>query len=367
MYDVLVVGAGFFGSIFAHQAKKEGLSCAVIDKRNHIGGNCYTRNVRGVHVHEYGPHIFHTNSKKIWNFINEFANFRQFTYSPVANYKGELYSLPFNMWTFHKLWGVTSPAEALEKIEETRVKCDNPKTLEEYALSELGKDVYEKLIRGYTKKQWQKDPKDLPSFIIKRLPFRLTYDANYYHDKYCGIPDGGYTQIFEKLLQGIEVKLNTDFFENREFWEKSAKTIVYTGPIDAYFDYVHGELDYRTLEFKHVETEVENIQGVPVINYTSEDVPWTRTIEHKHFEIVKTDHTVLTYEKPIPWSKEKTPYYPINDNHNNSILAEYNKEVKKLSNVIFGGRLAKYQYYDMDQIIGSALVASKKFLANRSI
>jgi len=366
MYDILIVGAGLFGSVFAHEAAKSGKKCLVIDKRSHIGGNCYTSNNNGINVHEYGPHIFHTNSEKIWNYVNQFAEFRQFTYSPVANYRGDLYSLPFNMWTFHQLWGVTTPAEALEKIEQTKIECENPKNLEEWVLAELGTDVYEKLIRGYTKKQWGKDPKDLPSFIIKRLPFRLTYDANYYNDKYCGIPAGGYTQIFDKLLEGIDVKLNIDFLDNKEEWASKAKTVVYTGPLDAYFDYKHGELEYRTLKFSHVTVPRENVQGVPVVNYTSEDVSWTRSIEHKHFEKVKTPHTVITYETPVAWSKDKIPYYPVNDSHNNSIVNEYNKEVRKLSNIIFGGRLARYQYYDMDQVIASALVSANKFIRNRS-
>ena len=366
MYDVLIVGAGFFGSVFAHEVAKSGKKCLVIDRRSHIGGNCYTRNNGGINVHEYGPHIFHTNSKKIWDYVNQFAEFRQFIYSPVANYEGKLYSLPFNMWTFHQLWGVSTPEAALQKIEETKVVCDNPKNLEEWVLSQMGTDVYEKLIKGYTKKQWRKDPKDLPSFIIKRLPFRLTYDANYYNDKYCGIPAGGYTQIFDKLLEGIDVQLNVDFLKDRKGWESKAKIVVYTGPLDAYFNYKHGELEYRTLNFTHMLVPKENVQGVPVVNYTSENVSWTRSIEHKHFEKVKTSHTVVTYETPAEWSKDKIPYYPVNDDHNNSIVHEYNKEVRKLSKVIFGGRLAKYKYYDMDQVIASALVSAEKFLRNRS-
>tara|TARA_B100000683_G_scaffold248686_1_gene262134 strand:+ start:2985 stop:4091 length:1107 start_codon:yes stop_codon:yes gene_type:complete len=366
MYDVLIVGAGFFGSVFAHEITKAGLSCLVIDKRHHIGGNCYTSNNKGINVHEYGPHIFHTNSEKIWNYVNMFAEFRQFTYSPVAKFRGEQYSLPFNMWTFNQLWGVTTPDEALKKIEETRVPIDNPANLEEWVVSQLGTDVYEKLVKGYTQKQWRKDPKELPSFIIKRLPFRLTYDANYYNDKYCGIPVGGYTQIFEKLLGNADVQLGVDFLQDRKGWTSKAKHVVYTGPLDAYFDYKYGELEYRTLDFVHTEIQKENVQGVPVINYTAPEVSWTRSIEHKHFEKVKTSHTVVTSETPAEWSKDRVPYYPINDSHNNSLAGEYNKDVKKLSNVTFGGRLAKYQYYDMDQVIASALTSSKKFLSNRS-
>lgn len=366
MYDVIVVGAGFFGSVFAHEITKAGKKCLVVDKRSHIGGNCYTKNNDGINVHEYGPHIFHTNSEKIWNYVNQFAEFRQFIYSPVANYKGDLYSLPFNMWTFHQLWGVTTPEDALRKIEETKIEIQNPDSLQEWVVSQLGTDVYEILVKGYTKKQWRKDPKDLPSFIIKRLPFRLTYDANYYNDKYCGIPSGGYTQIFEKLLDNIDVKLGIDFLEDKDHWENQAKTILYTGPLDAYFDYKYGELEYRTLSFNHTVIPKENVQGVPVVNYTSEDVPFTRSIEHKHFEKVKTPHTVVTYETPVEWERGKIPYYPVNDSHNNSLVREYNKEVRKLNNVIFGGRLARYQYYDMDQVIASSLVAAEKFLRNRS-
>ena len=360
MYDYLIVGAGFFGAVFAHQASNDGKKCLVIDKRAHIGGNCHTKNIENINVHLYGPHIFHTNSDKIWNFVNRFAEFRQFVYSPVANFKDELYSLPFNMWTFHQLWGVKTPAEAQKKIQETRVFSKNPKNLEEYALSVLGSDVYNKLIYGYTKKQWMREPKDLPAFIIKRLPFRLTYDARYYKDKYCGIPVGGYTAIFDKLLKNSDVTCGVDYFADRDHWNRKAKKIVYTGMIDEFFDYKHGELEYRTLKFDHKVLDTDNHQGVPVINWTSDEIPWSRSIEHKHFEKSNSEKTVLTHETPDKWSREKIPYYPINDSVNNKRYSLYNSEKSKHPNFIFGGRLASYKYYDMDQVIASALTTYDK-------
>ena len=362
MYDYLIVGAGLFGSVFAKEATACGKKCLIIDKRDHIGGNCYTKKIHNINVHEYGPHIFHTNSDKIWDYVNNLVEFRQFIYSPIANYKDNFYSLPFNMWTFQQLWGVKTPAAALQKIEETRIVYKDPKNLEEYALSVLGKDVYEKLIYGYTKKHWMREPKDLPAFIIKRLPFRLKYDCNYYRDKYCGIPVDGYTAIFKKLLKDITVISSIDYFKDKEYWDSQAKKIVYTGQIDEYFGYSHGELEYRTLEFKHQILDTENIQGIPVINYTADDVVHTRTIEHKHFENSKSKKTILTTETPVQWSKEKIPYYPINDEVNNTRYQSYNKEAKKISSIIFGGRLASYKYYDMDQTIGSSLAALKKEL-----
>ena len=365
MYDFLIVGAGLFGSVFAHNARLAGKKCLVIDKRKHIGGNCYTSNSGGISVHQYGPHIFHTNSDRVWKFVNQFAFFRQFVYSPVANFKGNLYSLPFNMWTFHQLWGVSTPEEAIQKIKETRVEFSSPKNLEEYALNVVGSDVYETLIKHYTTKHWLKNPSELPVSIIKRLPFRLTYDSRYYNDKYCAIPTGGYTQIFEKLLTGIAVETDVDYFSNRAELEKKCKKIIYTGCLDQFYDYIHGELEYRTLKFEHKKMDVENFQGVPVINYTSNDVPYTRTIEHKHFDPVKTKHTIVTTETPIQWDKGKTPYYPISTKENKSILNLYNKEIEKEKNVFFGGRLAKYQYYDMDQVIASSLLAADNILTNR--
>tara|TARA_R100000808_G_C2155541_1_gene168595 strand:- start:18681 stop:19769 length:1089 start_codon:yes stop_codon:yes gene_type:complete len=360
MYDYLIVGAGFFGSVFAYQAKQDGKSCLVIDKRTHIGGNSYTKNMEGINVHYYGPHIFHTNSDKIWEFVNKFTEFKQFTYSPVANFKGELYSLPFNMWTFHQLWNTTTPQDALNKIEETSIHCESPTNIEEYAISQLGTDVYEKLIYGYTKKQWMREPRDLPSFIIKRLPFRLTYDNSYFNDKYCGIPVGGYTKIFEELLKGVEVKCGVNYFENKDEWNKKAHKVVYTGKIDEFFDYKHGELEYRTLDFQHNVMDLENYQGSPVINWTGDEVPWTRTIEHKHFEKSNSPKTVVTYETPVKCNKNSIPYYPVNDEVNNERYHQYNKEKAAFPNFIFGGRLASYKYYDMDQVIASALSTYKK-------
>ena len=355
MFDYLIVGAGLFGSVCAHELHKRKKTCLVLEKRNHIGGNCYTTKKEGINIHEYGPHIFHTNSKKIWNYINSFAEFKSYTYSPVARYYDEYYSLPFNMWTFNRLWDIKAPDEALDKIKETAVIHSNPKNLEEWALSQLGKDVYQKLIYGYTKKQWMRDPADLPASIIKRLPLRLTYDSNYYNDRYCGIPIGGYTQIFESLLDGIEVKLGIDFNKDREQWQRKAKKTIYTGPIDAYFDYSLGSLDYRTLKFNHKTHNKKNIQGVAVINHTSEDVSWTRTIEHKHFENSISEKTVITHEIPDTWDINKIPYYPINDDKNGELYKLYRKKSESLDNVFFGGRLASYRYYDMDQVIAAAL------------
>jgi UDP-galactopyranose mutase len=361
-YDFLIVGSGLFGSVFANQAIKAGKTCLVIDKRSHIGGNCFTENVEGINVHKYGPHIFHTSNDEIWKFVNQFVEFKQFTYQPVAKYKNELFTLPFNMWTFHQLWGVKTPEEARRKIEETRVHVENPRNLEEWALSQVGKDVYEKLIYGYTKKQWQREPKDLPSFIIKRLPIRFTYDLNYYNDKYVGIPVGGYTKMMTSLLEGAHVQTGVDYFQNRDTLDKMADKIVYTGKIDEYFDYMFGDLQYRTLDFDHQILDTENHQGCTTINYTDELVPYTRSIEHKHFEGSKSEKTVVSYETPSVWARDKVPYYPINDEQNNSLFIKYKKEAQDLPRVFFGGRLADYKYYDMHQVIGSALSRSKRIL-----
>ena len=362
MYDYLIVGAGMFGSVFAYQATQAGKKCLVIDKRDHIGGNCYTENIEGINVHMYGPHIFHTNSDKIWKFVNSLVEFRQFTYSPIAKYGDEYYSLPFNMWTFHQLWGIKTPDEAVKKINETAVINDDLTNLENWALSQVGKDVYDKLIYGYTKKHWHREPRELPSFIIKRLPIRFTYDASYYHDKYVGIPIGGYTKLFEGLLKNIDVRLGVDYFENKGELNSLAKVIVYTGKLDEYFDYEFGELDYRTLKFEHQILDEENAQGVPVINHTHEEVEYTRTIEHKHFEKIKSVKSVLTYEYPVPWGRDETPYYPINDDKNNNTFFKYNQKKSQIKNVIFGGRLADFKYYDMDQVIASALKRSDNSL-----
>ena len=359
-YDYVIVGAGFFGSVFAYEMQKAGKTCLVLDKRGHIGGNSYTKNMNGINVHIYGPHIFHTSSEKIWKYVNDLVEFRQYVYSPVARYKDEVYSLPFNMWTFNQMWGVKTPAEAEKKLSETIVRCEHPRSLEEFALSTLGTDVYKKLICDYTAKHWQKNPKDLPAFIIKRLPFRLTYDANYYNDKYCGIPIGGYTAIFKKLLENVEVQLNTDFLECRDKYESMANKVVFTGKLDELFDYKYGDLDYRSLKFEHKTYDYENHQGVVTINHTSDDVPYTRTIEHKFFEGVKTEKTVVTTETPIKHNRETVPYYPINDAENNLKFNRYKHDAKKLENYIFGGRLADYKYYDMHQVIASALLKSRK-------
>jgi UDP-galactopyranose mutase len=362
MYDYLIVGSGLFGSVFAYEANKAGKKCLVIDKRSHPGGNVRTENQDGINVHLYGPHIFHTSSERIWKYINQFCEFNNFVYSPIAAYKGDMYSLPFNMWTFNQLWGVITPAEARKKISEQTIKINDPKNLEEWAYSQVGKDVYEKLIKGYTIKQWQKDPKDLPSSIIKRLPFRFTYNNNYYNHKYSGIPIGGYSKIIDNLLKDIEVKLDCDFFQSKTHFEKISNKIVYTGKIDEFFDYKLGELEYRTLKFVHQRLEIPNFQGVAGINYTDESVPYTRIIEHKHFENVETNHTIITKEYPEAWSKKKTPYYPINDKKNNDRYKSYKDLLSYEKKYIFGGRLAEYKYYNMDQVIGSALSKAKKEL-----
>ena len=364
MYDYLIVGAGLFGAVFAQQAKQAGKSVLVIDKRDHIGGNVYTKEIEGINVHIYGAHIFHTNNKRVWDYVTRFADFNRFTNSPVANYKGELYSLPFNMYTFNKMWGVVTPQQAADKIAEQREAAGitEPKNLEEQALSLVGTDVYTKLVKGYTEKQWGRDCKELPAFIIKRLPMRFTYDNNYFNDRYQGIPVGGYTGIVEKMLEGIEVLLNTDY---REFMDVNAKAagnvhtfdrILYTGMIDEYFNYKLGELEYRSLRFEHELIEGEdNYQGNAVVNYTERLIPYTRIIEHKHFEFGKQSDTVITREYPADWKKGDEPYYPINNERNDALFAEYQKLAEAEENVLFGGRLGQYRYYDMDKVIEAAL------------
>ncbi|BAM48423.1 UDP-galactopyranose mutase [Amphibacillus xylanus] len=363
MYDYLIVGAGLFGSIFAYEAKQRGKKCLVIDKRNHIGGNVYTKEVEGIQVHEYGAHIFHTNNKRIWDYVNQFAEFNRYTNSPIANYKGEIYNLPFNMNTFHKLWGVTSPEEAKRKIEEQRktANISQPSNLEEQAISLVGTDIYQKLIKGYTEKQWGRPANELPAFIIKRLPVRFTYDNNYFNDRFQGIPVGGYTQIFEKLLDGIDVKLKTDFFKEREELETLANKIVFTGMIDQFYDYQFGVLNYRSLKFEtNVLDDTDNFQGNAVVNYTDSETTYTRIIEHKHFEFGKQEKTVITKEYPMEWEQGLEPYYPINDDENNTVYKKYKDLADQEAKVIFGGRLANYKYYDMHQVIGEALVTVEK-------
>ena len=373
-YDYLVVGSGLFGAIFANEAKKRGKKCLVIDKRPHVGGNIYTENVDGINVHKYGAHIFHTSNKEVWQYINQFAEFNRYTNSPVARYKNELYNMPFNMNTFNKLWGVVTPEQAKAKIEEEKKEAGitEPQNLEEQAISLVGKTIYEKLVKGYTEKQWGKRATELPSFIIKRLPVRFIYDNNYFNDVYQGIPIGGYTQIIEKMLDGIEVRLNCDFFDNREELENVAEKIVFTGPIDKYYNYQFGELEYRSLRFETEELEEENYQGNAVVNYTEYEVPYTRIIEHKHFEYGSSlgkvaegetaKKTIITREYPDKWVQGKEPYYTMNDEKNTKLYAQYKELADKDNKVIFGGRLGQYKYFDMDKVIIEALKISKEEL-----
>ena len=369
-YDYLIVGSGLFGSIFAYEANKKGKKCLVIDKRDHIGGNIYCEDIEDINVHKYGAHIFHTNNKEVWDYVNSFAEFNRYTNCPVANYKGELYNLPFNMNTFYQLWKVKNPQEAISKIEEQvkEANIEEPQNLEEQAIKLVGKDIYEKLIKGYTEKQWGKKATELPSFIIKRLPVRLTFDNNYFNDKYQGIPVGGYNKIIEKMLENVDVKLNTDFFENREELENMAEKIVFTGMIDEFYDYKFGTLEYRSLKFEHETLEEENYQGNAVVNYTEYDIPYTRIIEHKHFEYGNQPKTVITREYPATWNKGDEPYYPINNDENNELYSKYKELADKEENVIFGGRLAEYKYYDMHNVIEKALEAvNKEFIENKEL
>ena len=369
-YDYLIVGAGLFGAVFAHEATKKGKTCLVIDKRDHIGGNIYTEEVEGIQVHKYGAHIFHTNNKRVWEYITQFAEFNRFTNSPVANYKGELYSLPFNMYTFNKMWGVVTPEEASVKIEEQRKEAGitEPKNLEEQAISLVGRDIYEKLIKGYTEKQWGRDCKDLPSFIIKRLPVRLTFDNNYFNALYQGIPVGGYTKMVANLLDGIEVRLNMDYLDNKAELDALADKVVYTGAIDAYFDYKLGTLEYRSVRFETETLDKPNFQGNAAVNYTDRETPWTRIIEHKWFEFGKDEDgnelpkTVISREFSSEWKTGDEPYYPVNDEKNGALYAEYKKLAGAEEKVIFGGRLGEYKYYDMDAVIASALDMCEKEL-----
>ncbi len=365
-YDYLIVGAGLFGAIFAYEANKKGKKCLVIDKRSHIGGNIYTENIDGIQVHKYGAHIFHTSNREVWEYINQFAKFNRYTNSPVARYKDELYNMPFNMNTFNKLWGVITPKEAKAKIEEEIAQANiiEPTNLEEQAISLVGKTMYEKLVKGYTEKQWGKRATELPAFIIKRLPVRFIYDNNYFKDKYQGIPIGGYTQIIQKMLEGIEVKLNTNFFDDREDFEKLADKIVFTGMIDQFYHYQFGELEYRSLKFETEKLEEENYQGNAVVNYTEYEVPYTRIIEHKHFEYdtCESKQTIITREYPDSWNRQKEPYYPINDERNSIIYEKYRELASNDMKVIFGGRLGEYKYYDMDKVIEQAIHCVKKQL-----
>ena len=369
MYDYLIVGAGLFGAVFAHEAKAAGKSALVIDKRPHIAGNVYTRNVEGIHVHEYGAHIFHTNNKTVWDYVQRFAEFNRFTNSPVANYKGELYSLPFNMYTFNKMWGVVTPEEAAAKIAEQRKEITGePRNLEEQAISLVGRDIYEKLIKGYTEKQWGRDCRDLPAFIIKRLPVRLTFDNNYFNALYQGIPIGGYTKMVENMLSGMEVRLEEDYLKNKATWDAMAKTVIYTGPIDAYFAYQLGTLAYRSVRFETELLDMPNFQGNAAVNYTDRETPWTRIIEHKWFEFGKDENgndlpkTVISREYSSEWKPGDEPYYPVNDEKNGALYTAYKELAEKEKRVVFGGRLGEYKYYDMDQVIASALQCAKRVI-----
>lgn len=365
-YDYLIVGAGLFGATFAYEAAKRGKRVRVIEKRNHIAGNIYTEKIDGIQVHKYGAHIFHTSDKKIWNYVNEFAEFNRFTNSPVANYNGEIYNMPFNMNTFSKMWGVTTPAQVQAKIDEQRQEMagKEPSNLEEQAVSLIGRDIYEKLVKGYTEKQWGQKATDLPSFIIRRLPVRLTYDNNYFDDTYQGIPIGGYTQIIEKMLKSdlIDVETSIDFFNKKDEFLKKYPKIIFTGMIDKFFDYKLGELEYRSLRFETEELNIDNYQGNAVVNYTDAKTPYTRIIEHKHFEFGKSDRhkTVITREYPESWKRGEEPYYPINNDNNNKLYKRYEELSKTVPNVVFGGRLGQYRYYDMHQVIHAALSIVKQ-------
>ena len=366
MYDYLVVGSGLYGAIFAREATNKGYKVLVIDKRNNVGGNIYTEKVEGINAHKYGAHIFHTNNIEVWDYLQQYATFNRFTNSPVANYKGELYSLPFNMYTFNKMWGVVTPEEAKAKIEKQRKEINGkPQSLEEQAISLVGRDIYEKLIKGYTEKQWGRDCKDLPAFIIKRLPVRLTFDNNYFNALYQGIPVGGYTKMIENILNGIEVRLGEDYLENRIKWNSVAKKIVYTGPIDAFFDYKLGTLEYRSVHFENEILDIPNFQGNAAINYTDREIPWTRIIEHKWFEFGKDEKgndlpkTIISREYSSEWKLGDEPYYPVNDEKNGKLYADYKEMADEEEKVIFGGRLGEYKYFDMDTTVASVLEKCK--------
>jgi len=365
-YDYLIVGSGFFGSICAYELNRSGKNVCVIDSRSHIGGNCHTVKKDNIHVHTYGPHVFHTSNEEVWTWINQFVKFNNFTLNVVANYQGEIYPLPFNMWTFNKIWGVSTPEEAKRIIKEQSSNIEEPANLEEQAIKLVGRDVYEKLIKGYTTKQWKKNPRDLPKEIIKRLPVRFVYNNNYFNDKYQGIPIGGYTQIFERLLEGVDVYLETDYFKDKI---PDSKKIIYTGAIDRFFNYKYGELEYKSTRFKHVHMDIENYQGCPYINYTDEKVEFTRIIEHKHFEDLGAPSTWVTWEYPEAYRPKVTePYYPVNDKKNNEMYQKYKIESEAIKNkVLFGGRLAEYKYYDMHKVIESALGFMKAELQGHNV
>lgn len=366
-YSYLIVGSGLFGAVIACELTKRGKKCLVIDKRPHIGGNVYTENIRGINVHKYGAHIFHTSNKRVWDFVNSFVEFNRYTNSPIANYKGKLFNLPFNMNTFYQMWGVQTPEQAVQKIEEQRTKAGivNPKNLEEQAISLVGEDIYRILVKEYTEKQWGRKATDLPAFIIKRLPVRFTFDNNYFNDNYQGIPVGGYTALIEKMLEGVEVRLNSDYFADKEYYDTLADKIIYTGEIDRYFDYCFGHLEYRTVRFETEVLEgVSNYQGNAVVNYTDADTPYTRIIEHKHFEFGQQPDTVISKEYSTEWKPGDEPYYPVNDEKNSELYKRYKSLADAQTKVLFGGRLAEYRYYDMHQVIENALNLVDKLLYN---
>lgn len=368
-YDYVIVGAGLYGAVFAHEAASKGKSVLVLEKRSHIGGNVYTEKVEGISVHKYGAHIFHTNNKEVWDYVNQFATFNRYTNSPVANYKGDLYSLPFNMYTFNKMWGVVTPEQAEAKIAEQKQEIQGePKNLEEQAIALVGRDIYEKLVKGYTEKQWGRDCRELPSFIIKRLPVRYTFDNNYFNALYQGIPVGGYTKLVENLLEGIEVRLDTDYLAEKETYDAMAEQVIYTGPVDAYFGYSLGTLEYRSVRFEQEIMDISNYQGNAVVNYTDRETPWTRIIEHKWFEFGKDENgkelpkTVISREYSSEWKPGDEPYYPVNDEKNNGLYEQYRQMADREEKVCFGGRLGEYKYYDMDAVILSALTRAREML-----
>ena len=362
-YDYIFVGSGLYAGVFAYLACKKGKKCLVVEKRNHLGGNIYCEDMEGIHVHKYGAHIFHTSDRKVWDFVNSLAEFNRYTNSPVANYKGEMYNMPFNMNTFSKMWGISTPEQARAIIEEQRKAVQgDPKNLEEQAISLVGTDIYQKLIKGYTEKQWGRDCKDLPAFIIRRLPVRYIYDNNYFNDLYQGIPIGGYNVIIDRLFEGCEIQLGRDYLEDKEYYDGLGEKVVYTGMIDAYFGHCFGKLEYRSLRFETEVKDTDNYQGVAVVNYTDRETPYTRVIEHKHFEFGTQEKTVITREYPVSWEKGMEPYYPVNDEKNQELYRKYAEKAAQEKNVIFGGRLGEYKYYDMDKVIAAALERAEKEL-----
>jgi UDP-galactopyranose mutase len=363
-YDYVLVGAGLFSGVFAYQAVQKGRTCLVVEKRDHLGGNIYCENIEGINVHKYGAHIFHTSDQRVWDFVNSLAPCNRYTNSPIANYKGEIYNMPFNMNTFNKLWGVRTPAEAEEMLTQQRKDApETPSNLEEQAIRLVGRDIYEKLIKGYTEKQWGRDCRDLPSFIIKRLPVRFTYDNNYFNDRYQGIPEGGYNVLIDKLFAGCDVELGVDYLKNRSYYDSLGDTVIYTGMIDAFYEYCFGRLEYRSLRFETEVLEEKNYQGVAVVNYTDRETPYTRIIEHKHFEYGTQEKTVITKEYPADWTYGMEPYYPVNDEKNQALYRQYAEKAGQEDRVIFGGRLGEYKYYDMDKVIASALALSDRVLS----